>query len=89
MESVVESGFSCYNIFILSKGAKVRFYLDVEKNLYIASCGRKDFGIVKFLKDGNKKDLEMLGTEFGGVVLHTDLDQYLMEVLVKAQEKAA
>lgn len=71
------------------KGAKVRFYLDVEKNLYIASCGRKDFGIVKFLKNGNKKDLQMLGTEFDGVVLHTDLDQYLMEVLVKAQEKAA
>lgn len=71
------------------KGAKIRFYLDVEKNLYIASCGRKDFGIVKFLKDGNKKDLQMLGAEFDGIVLHTDLDQYLMEVLVKAQEKAA
>jgi len=71
------------------KGAKIRFYLDVEKNLYIASCGRKDFGIVKFLKDGNKKDLEMLGTEFGGVVLCTDPDQYLMEVSVKAQEEAA
>lgn len=71
------------------KGAKVRFYLDVEKNLYIASCSRKDFGIVKFLKDGSKKDLQMLGTEFDGVVLHTDLDQYLMEVVVKAQKKAA
>lgn len=42
------------------KGAKIRFYLDVEKNLYIASCGRKDFGIVKFLKDGNKKTLRCL-----------------------------
>ena len=71
------------------KGAKIGFHLDAETDLYIASCGRKDFGIVKFLKDGSKKDLQMLGTEFDGVVLHTDLDQYLMEVLVKAQEKAA
>lgn len=71
------------------EGAKIRFYLDMEKNLYIASCGQKDFGIVKFLKDGNRKDLKMLGTEFDGVVLHTDLDQYLVEVVVKVQEKAA
>ncbi len=71
------------------KGAKIRFYLDADKNLYIASCGRKDFGIVKFLKDGSKKDLQVLGTEFSGIVLHTDLDQYLMEVLVKAEERAA
>lgn len=71
------------------KGAKIRFYLDAEKNLYIASCDRKDFGIVKFLKDGSKKDLQVLGTEFSGIVLHTDLDQYLMEVLVKAEERAA
>lgn len=71
------------------KGAKIRFYLDAEKNLYIASCDRKDFGIVKFLKDGSKKDLQVLGTEFSGIVLYTDLDQYLMEVLVKAEERAA
>lgn len=71
------------------KGAKIRFYLDADKNLYIASCERKDFGIVKFVKEGSKKDLQMLGTEFDGVVLHTDSDQYLMEVLVKAQERAA
>lgn len=71
------------------KGAKIRFYLDADKNLYIASCGRKDFGIVKFVKDGSKKDLQMFGTEFDGVVLHTDLDQYLMEVLVKEKERAA
>ena len=45
--------------------------------------------IVKFLKDGSKKDLQVLGTEFSGIVLHTDLDQYLMEVLVKAEERAA
>lgn len=71
------------------KGAKIRFYLDADKNLYIASCGRKDFGIVKFVKDGSKKDLQMFGTEFDGVVLHTDLDQYLMEVLVKEKERVA
>lgn len=71
------------------KGAKIWFYLDADKNLYIASCDRKDFGIVKYLKDGSKKDLQVLGTEFNGVVLHIDLDQYLMEVLVKTQERAA
>lgn len=71
------------------EGAKIRFYLDMEKNLYIASCGQKDFGIVKFLKDGNRKELQMLGTEFDGVVLHTDMDQYLVEVVVKVREKAA
>ncbi len=71
------------------RGAKICFHLDVEKNLYVASCDRKDFGIVKFLKDGSKKELQMLGAEFTGVVLHTDLDQYLTEVLVKAKEKAA
>ena len=71
------------------KGAKIRFYLDADKNLYIASCERKDFGIVKFVKEGSKKDLQMLGAEFDGVVLHTDSDQYLMEVLVKAQKRAA
>ena len=71
------------------KGAKIRFYLDADKNLYIASCERKDFGIVKFVKEGSKKDLQMLGAEFDGVVPHTDSDQYLMEVLVKAQKRAA
>ena len=71
------------------KGAKIRFYLDVEKNLYIASCGRKDFGIVKFLKDGNKKELQMLGTDFDGVILRTDFNQYLAEVAVKREGKAA
>ena len=38
------------------KGAKIRFYLDAEKNLYIASCGREDFGIVKLVKEGSKKE---------------------------------
>lgn len=71
------------------KGAKIRFHLDVEKHLYIASCGQKDFGVVKFIKDGNKNDLQVLGTEFDGVVLHTDLDQYLAEVAVKTHGRAA
>lgn len=71
------------------KGAWVRFHLNAEKNLYIASCDQKDFGIVKFIKDGCKKDLQMLGTEFGGIVLRTDLDQYLTEVVVRADGNAA
>jgi len=70
------------------KGAKVRFRLDMDKNLYIVSCKQKDFGIVKSIKDGNMDDLQMLGTEFDGVVLHTDLEQYLAEVLVKIHRKA-
>ncbi len=71
------------------KGAKIGFHLNVEKNLYIASCDQKDFGIVKFIKDGCKKDLQMLGTEFCGTVLRTDLDQYLAEVAVRADGNAA
>lgn len=71
------------------KGAKIRFHLNAEKNLYIASCDQKDFGIVKFIKGGCKKDLQALGMEFGGIVLHTDLDQYLAEVAVRAVKKAA
>lgn len=27
----------------IAEGAKIGFHLDVEKNLYIASCDRKDF----------------------------------------------
>lgn len=33
----------------IAKGAKIHFHLDQGKNLYIASCGQKDFGIVKYL----------------------------------------
>lgn len=71
------------------KGAEIHFRLDPEMNLYVASCEQKDFGIVKYLKDGTPKELQMLGTEFGGVVVHTDLDQYLAEVAVKRKGKAA
>ena len=39
----------------IAKGAKIHFHLDQEKNLYIASCDQKDFGIVKFIKDGCKR----------------------------------
>ena len=73
----------------IAKGAKIHFHLDQEKNLYIASCERKDFGIVKYLKDGNKKELQMLGTDFDGVILRTDFNQYLAEVAVKREGKAA
>ena len=65
------------------QGAKIKIHLDAEKNLYIASCDQKDFGIVKFIKDGSKKDLEKLGADFSGIVLDTNLDEYLMEVAVK------
>ena len=69
------------------KGAKIRFYLDVEKNLYIASCGRKDFGVVKSINGGSREDLRMLGTDFGGIVVRTDPDQYLAEAVVKMYKK--
>ena len=73
----------------VAKGAKIHFHLEQEKNLYIASCDQKDFGIVKYLKDGNKKELQMLGTDFDGVILRTDFNQYLAEVAVKREGKAA
>jgi hypothetical protein len=71
------------------QGAKIKIHLDAEKNLYIASCDQKDFGIVKFIKDGSKKDLEKLGADFSGIVLDTNLDEYLMEVAVKKHGNAA
>lgn len=71
------------------KGAEIHFRLDPEMNLYVASCEQKDFGIVKYLKDGNKKELQMLGTDFDGVILRTDFNQYLAEVAVKREGKAA
>jgi len=71
------------------KGVKIKMHLNAEKNLYIASCEEKDFGIVKFIKDGSKKDLEMLGADFSGIVLDTNLDEYLMEVAVKKHGNAA
>jgi len=71
------------------KGAKIKMHLDAEKNLYIASCEEKDFGIVKFIKDGSKKDLEMLGADFSGTVLDTNFDEYLTEVAVKKHGNAA
>lgn len=73
----------------IAKGANIHFHLDQGKNLYIASCDQKDFGIVKYLKDGNKKELQMLGTDFDGVILRTDFNQYLAEVAVKREGKAA
>lgn len=71
------------------KGAKIEIHLDMEKKLYIASCDQKDFGIVKFIKDGSKKDLQMLGEDFSGIVLDTDLNEYLAEVAVKKHRGAA
>lgn len=69
------------------KGARIGFHLDAETDLYIASCGRKDFGIVKSINGGSREDLRMLGTDFGGIVLRTDPDQYLAEVMVKMHKK--
>ncbi len=70
------------------KGARIGIHLDAETDLYIASCGRKDFGIVKSTNGGSREDLRMLGTDFGGIVVRTDPDQYLAEVVVKAHKKA-
>ena len=69
------------------KGTKVRLHLDSEKKLYLASCEQKDFGIVKYIRNGSKEDLQMLGSDFNGVVLDTDLDQYLAEVAVKKRKR--
>ena len=70
------------------KGARIGFHLDAETGLYIESCGRKDFGIVKSINGGSREDLRMLGTNFGGIVVRTDPDQYLAEVMVKAHKRA-
>lgn len=69
------------------KGARIGFHLDAETGLYIASCGRKDFGIVKSINGGSREDLRMLGTDFGGIVVRTDPDQYLAEAVVKMYKK--
>lgn len=71
------------------KGARIGFHLDAETDLYIASCGRKDFGIVKSINGGSREDLRMLGTDFGSIVVRTDPDQYMAEVVVKAHKEAA
>lgn len=71
------------------KGARIGFHLDAETDLYIASCGRKDFGIVKSINGGSREDLRMLGIDFGGIVVRTDQDQYMAEVVVKAHKEAA
>ena len=69
------------------KGAKIGFHLDAETGLYIASCGRKDFGVVKSINGGSREDLRMLGTDFGGIIVRTEPDQYLAEAVVKMYKK--
>lgn len=66
----------------IAGGARIDFHLDEEKQIYIASCEGKSFGIAKTVLSGEKEDLEGLGKDFSGIVLGTDIAQHLLEVKI-------
>lgn len=69
----------------ISKGSKIDFCLEKEKQMYIASCEGQTFGIAKTMMHGEKEDMEGLGVSFSGVVLKIEPMKKLMEVIVAAE----
>lgn len=64
------------------RGARIDFNFDEDKQIYIASCEGKSFGVANELLSGDKEDLLGMGSDFGGIVLKIDFEQHLMEVKV-------
>lgn len=69
----------------ITKGAKIDFSFDKERQMYIASCKGRTFGVAKTMLHGEKEDMESLGTAFSGVVLKNEPMKKLMEVMVAAE----
>lgn len=66
----------------IARGKKIDFRFDRGKDIYIASCDGKDFGLLKTLLAGTRKDLEKLGPVFGGTAVHVIPGKHDMSVKV-------
>ena len=62
----------------IPQGARIDFHFDREKDIYVAACERKAFGIAKMVQEGEKCDLENLGTDFSGIALEINLPKRLL-----------
>lgn len=73
-----------YNI---SKGKKIDFQFDEQKEIYIASCEKAAFGILKTLLYGTKAQLTQMGNSFSGTAVKVMPEAHYMIVKVPAKRR--
>lgn len=73
-----------YNI---SKGKKIDFQFDEQKKIYIASCEKAAFGILKTLLYGTKAQLTQMGNSFSGTAVKVMPEAHYMIVKVPAKRR--
>lgn len=71
----------------ISKGKKIDFSLDEEKDIYIASCEKSAFGVLKALIYGNKAQLKQLGISFSGIAVKVIPETHYMVVKVPTKRR--
>lgn len=70
-------------VYSIPEGKKVDFSYDLQKNLYMASCDEKVFGLANSIKGKSKISLMKLGTEFSGCVVKSCPSQRRLTVKIK------
>lgn len=73
-----------YDIF---KGKKIDFQLDEQKKIYIASCEKAAFGILKTLICGSKTQLKQMGKNFSGTAVKVIPETHYMVVKVPMERR--
>lgn len=71
----------------ISKGKRIDFSLDKEKDIYIASCEKYAFGVLKALIYGNKAQLKQLGINFSGIAVKVIPEIHYMVVKVPTKRR--
>lgn len=71
----------------ISKGKKIDFCLDEQKNIYIASCEKAAFGLLKALIRGNRAQLRKMGTNFSGTAIKVLPEKHYMMVKVPVKRR--
>lgn len=71
----------------ISKGKRIDFSLDEKKDIYIASCEKAAFGVLKALIYGNKAQLKQLGVNFSGIAVKVIPKTHYMVVKVPAKRR--
>lgn len=71
----------------ISEGKKIDFQFDEQKEIYIASCEKAAFGILKTLICGTKEHLTQMGNSFSGTAVKVMPEAHYMVVKVPAKRR--
>lgn len=69
------------------EGKKIDFQFDEQKGIYIASCEKAAFGILKTLICGTKAQLKQMGNSFSGTAVKVMPEAHYMIVKVPAKRR--